>query len=210
MCKFVLLSPNNQFITELSYFCVNWSLWYLYNSVIIWMCYAKIVVRILKHSALPFVSCNICQNPDYYFGMVHWNCNTIIIILLTVLSRSRVLSIALFFTIVKISEVNPRTSRKSINNFKLKLVACFVLFDVTCFILNLYPGPATQTDPALCHCFCFVADVNISFELHFNFYFADVSQVCYFFLVNRSRLIIHFVLSDWKPYYIVRHIIKLI
>ena len=57
------------------------------------------------------------------------------------------------------------------------------------------PGPATQTDPVLCQCFCFVADVNISFELHIKkrfddllFYFADVAHLGSF-LVNRRRLI---------------------
>ena len=52
------------------------------------------------------------------------------------------------------------------------MFACFVLFDVTC------PGPATLTNPALSHCFCLVADVNISFERFDGFfYFAYVAQV---------------------------------
>ena len=54
---------------------------------------------------------------------------------------------------------------------------------------KICPGPATQTDPVLCHCFCFVAEFNISFELHvkkrfddslkssFLFYFADDAEV---------------------------------
>ena len=56
---------------------------------------------------------------------------------------------------------------------------------------SICPGPATQIDPALCHCFCFVADINILFELHTGikrcfddslkssclFDFADIAQV---------------------------------
>ena len=49
-----------------------------YNSVTIWVCHAKILVRVLTHSALPFRSCTICQNPNYYFGIAHSNYNTII------------------------------------------------------------------------------------------------------------------------------------
>ena len=55
---------------------------YLYNSVIILVCYAKIVVRVLTNSARPEGEYTMCQNPDYYFGMAHSNCNTIIIIML--------------------------------------------------------------------------------------------------------------------------------
>ena len=97
-------------------------------------------------------------------------------------------------------------SRKSINNFEMKLVACFVLFDVSMFFLKICHGPATQTDPALCDCFCFVADVNISFKLYIKKGFDDLfilfcrccsnDHLGFFFLVNRSRLIIHFLLSD--------------
>ena len=34
-----------------------------------------------KSEALPFGSCTICQNPDYYFGIAHSNYNTINFIL---------------------------------------------------------------------------------------------------------------------------------
>ena len=36
------------------------------------------------------------------------------------------------------------------------------------------PGPATQTDSVLCHYFCFVADVNMPFELHVKKRFDDL------------------------------------
>ena len=61
--------------------------------------------------------------------------------------------------------------------------------------LKICSGPATQTDHVLCHCFCFVADVNMSFELHIKkrfddllFYFADVAHLGSF-MINRSCLI---------------------
>ena len=44
------------------------------NCITIWVCQAKIVVRFLTHSALPFASCTMCQSPDYYFGIAHSNC----------------------------------------------------------------------------------------------------------------------------------------
>ena len=54
---------------------------YNYNSV---TCSAEVVGRVLTHGARPERECTMCQNPDYYFGMAHSNCNTIIIIVLIV------------------------------------------------------------------------------------------------------------------------------
>ncbi|KAK3100569.1 hypothetical protein FSP39_021946 [Pinctada imbricata] len=44
---------------------------YLYNSVRFSVHYAEIVVRVLAHSARPEGECTMCQNPDYYFGIVN-------------------------------------------------------------------------------------------------------------------------------------------
>ena len=44
-----------------------------YKSVTIWVCNAKIVVRVLTRSVIPFGSFTFCQNPDYYFGIIYIN-----------------------------------------------------------------------------------------------------------------------------------------
>ena len=54
------------------------------NNVTFCVYYAKIEVRVLTHSPLAFGSWTMCQNPDYYFGIVHAKCNIIVIIMLTV------------------------------------------------------------------------------------------------------------------------------
>ena len=41
------------------------------------------IVRVLTNIARPEGECTMCQNPLYYFGLAHSNCNTIIIVMLT-------------------------------------------------------------------------------------------------------------------------------
>lgn len=61
-------------------------LWYIIYIIIShFVCYVKVVVKILPKSAQPEEGGGtLCQNPVYYFGIAYEKCRIIILIMLTV------------------------------------------------------------------------------------------------------------------------------